>query len=68
MVINNLKADGRRLIKEKGETFVSLGEKLDVPYQNIQKWCDYASVNKRFVELVEMLGYDIEIHYVTRKG
>ena len=68
MVRNNLEIDIKVKCMEEGMTQAQLAEKIGTtsPYVNrIIKKGDTV-INKTFVNMVEALGYDIEIKYVKR--
>lgn len=70
MVRNNLEIDIKVKCMEEGVTQAQLAEKIGTtsPYVNrIIKKGDTV-INKTFVNMVEALGYDIEIKYVKREG
>ncbi|MCD8134152.1 MAG: helix-turn-helix transcriptional regulator [Clostridiales bacterium] len=69
MVRNNLEIDIKVKCMEEGVTQAQLAEKIGTtsPYVNrIIKKGDTV-INKTFVNMVEALGYDIEIKYVKRE-
>ncbi|MCD7746444.1 MAG: helix-turn-helix transcriptional regulator [Lachnospiraceae bacterium] len=69
MVRNNLEIDIKVKCMEEGMTQAQLAEKIGTtsPYVNrIIKKGDTV-INKTFVNMVEALGYDIEIKYVKRE-
>jgi len=66
MVITDMKKEANKLFIEEGVTKVSLAEKMGVPQQYISKYLDHCDIPKKFVEMVEALGYDIEVKYVKR--
>ncbi|MCD8119498.1 MAG: helix-turn-helix transcriptional regulator [Lachnospiraceae bacterium] len=68
MVRNNLEIDIKVKCREEGMTQAQLAERIGTtsPYVNrIIKKGDTV-INKTFVNMVEALGYDIEIKYVKR--
>ncbi|MCD8131464.1 MAG: helix-turn-helix transcriptional regulator [Lachnospiraceae bacterium] len=70
MVRNNLEIDIKVKCMEEGVTQAQLAERIGTtsPYVNrIIKKGDTV-INKTFVNMVEALGYDIEIKYVKRKS
>ena len=69
MVRNNLEIDIKVKCMEEGMTQAQLAKKIGTtsPYVNrIIKKGDTV-INKTFINIVEALGYDIEIKYVKRE-
>lgn len=70
MVRNNIEVDVKVKCIEAGLTQAQVAEKIGTssPYVNrIIKKHD-GIVNKTFVQMLEALGYDIEISYVKRQA
>ena len=70
MIKNNIELDVKVKCKENGITQAQVAEKVGTsgPYVNrIIKKQD-GVVNKTFVQMLEALGYDIELTYVKRDG
>lgn len=68
MIKNNIEVDVKVKCIENGITQAQLAEKIETtsPYVNrIIKKQD-GVVNKTFVQIMEALGYDIELTYVKR--
>lgn len=69
MLKNNIEVDVKVKCIEEGMTQAQLAEKIETtsPYVNrIIKKQD-SVVNKTFVQMLEALGYDIELTYVKRE-
>ena len=70
MIKNNIELDVKLKCIENGITQAQVAEKVGTsgPYVNrIIKKQD-GVVNKTFVQMLEALGYDIELTYVKRDG
>lgn len=70
MIKNNIKLDVKVKCIENGITQAQVAEKVGTsgPYVNrIIKKQD-GVVNKTFVQMLEALGYDIELTYVKKDG
>lgn len=70
MIKNNIELDVKVKCIENGITQAQVAEKVGTsgPYVNrIIKKQD-SVVNKTFVQMLEALGYDIELTYVKRDG
>ena len=70
MIKNNIELDVKVKCIENGITQAQVAEKVGTssPYVNrIIKKQD-GVVNKTFVQMMEALGYDIELTYVKREG
>ena len=70
MIKNNIELDVKVKCIENGITQAQVAEKVGTssPYVNrIIKKQD-GVVNKTFVQMLEALGYDIELTYVKRNG
>ncbi len=68
MVKNNLEIDVKVKCLEAGMTQMQLGEKINSTGQYVNRIIKKKDgiVNKTFVEMMEALGYDIEITYLKR--
>lgn len=66
MVLNDFRKDADHLFIDEGVTKTSIAEAMGVPKQSINAYMEYASINKKYVELIEALGYDIKVEYVKR--
>lgn len=69
MIKNNLEIDVKVKCLEAGMTQMQLGEKINSTGQYVNRIIKKKDgiVNKTFVEMMEALGYDIEITYVKRE-
>lgn len=69
MVKNNIELDVKTKCIEQGKTQVRLAEEIDTTkaYVNRVIKKNDGVVNRTFVQIMEALGYDIEITYVKRK-
>ena len=66
MIINNLPDDLKRLSRLENKPFAQVGEELGLPRGNISRSVNNGSINGRWIDIVESLGYDIKITYVKR--
>lgn len=68
MIKNNLEIDVKIKCLEVGMTQMQLGEKINSTGQYVNRIIKKKDgiVNKTFVEMMEALGYDIEITYLKR--
>ncbi len=68
MIKNNLEIDVKVKCLEVGMTQMQLGEKINSTGQYVNRIIKKKDgiVNKTFVEMMEALGYDIEITYLKR--
>lgn len=69
MIKNNLEIDVKVKCLEAGMTQMQLGEKINSTGQYVNRIIKKKDgiVNKTFVEMMEALGYDIELSYVKRE-
>lgn len=69
MVRNNTELDVKVKCLEVGTTQLSLAEKIGTTGQYVNRIVKKKDglVNKTFVEMMEALGYDIEMTYVKRE-
>ena len=69
MIKNNLEIDVKVKWLEAGMTQMQLGEKINSTGQYVNRIIKKKDgiVNKTFVEMMEALGYDIELSYVKRE-
>lgn len=69
MIKNNLEIDVKVKCLEAGMTQMQLGEKINSTGQYVNRIIKKKDgiVNKTFVEMMEALGYDIELSYVKRQ-
>lgn len=68
MIKNNLEIDVKVKCLEAGMTQMRLGEKINSTGQYVNRIIKKKEgiVNKTFVEMMEALGYDIELTYLKR--
>ena len=68
MVANNIEIDIKAKCVEEQMTQAKLAEKVGTPASYVNKLIkrDEGVVNNTFVKMLEVLGYDIELHYVKR--
>ncbi|EJU27153.1 helix-turn-helix transcriptional regulator [Selenomonas sp. CM52] len=69
MVKNNIEVDVKVKCIEAGKTQVQLAEEIGTTSQYVNQIIKKKDgvVNKTFVQMMEKLGYDIELTYVKRK-
>lgn len=69
MIKNNLEIDVKVKCLEAGMTQMQLGKKINSTGQYVNRIIKKKDgiVNKTFVEMMEALGYDIELTYVKRE-
>lgn len=69
MVKNNIELDVKVKCLEAGMTQQQLGEAIDTTGQYVNRVLKKKEgiVNKTFVQMLEALGYDIELTYVKRE-
>ncbi|RDY21430.1 helix-turn-helix domain-containing protein [Criibacterium bergeronii] len=70
MVKNNIEVDVKIKCLEAGLTQNQLGEAIDSTGQYVNRIIKKKDgiVNKTFVDMLEALGYDIELTYVKRES
>lgn len=70
MLKNNIEVDVKVKCIENEVTQAQLAEKIGTTSQYVNRIIKKQDgvVNKTFVQMVEALGYDIEIVYVKREG
>ena len=70
MVKNNIEVDVKVKCIESGKTQVQIAEEINTTSQYVNRVIKKKGgvVNNTFVQMMEALGYDIEINYVKRKG
>ena len=68
MIKNNILADIKLKCIEEGMTQTQIAEKLGTSAQYVSKTIKKgdAVVNKTFVGILDVLGYDIELHYIKQ--
>lgn len=69
MIKNNLEIDVKVKCLEAGMTQMQIGEKINSTGQYVNRIIKKKDgiVNKTFVEMMEALGYDIELTYLKRE-
>ena len=69
MVKNNIEVDVKVKCIEAGKTQVQLAEEIGTTSKYVNQIIKKKDgvVNKTFVQMMEKLGYDIELTYVKRK-
>lgn len=69
MVKNNIELDAKVKCLEANVTQQQLGEKIGTTGQYVNRVIKKSNgvVNKTFVQMMEALGYDIELTYVKRE-
>ena len=68
MLKNNLEIDAKVKCLEEGVTQAQLAEKIGTSAPNVSRLINKKEgiLNKTFVEMLEALGYDIQLTYVKR--
>ena len=69
MIKNNIEVDVKVKCIEEGKTQAQLGEAVGTTGQYVNRIIKKQDglVNKTFVQMMEALGYDIELTYVQRE-
>ena len=69
MVKNNIELDVKTKCIEQGKTQVQLAKEIDTTKAYVNRVIKKQAgvVNKTFVQMMEALGYDIELIYVKRE-
>lgn len=69
MIKNNIEVDVKVKCIEAGKTQAQLGEAVGTTSQYVNRIIKKQDgvVNKTFVQMLEALGYDIELTYVKRE-
>lgn len=69
MVKNNIELDVKTKCIEQGKTQVHIAEEIETTKAYVNRVIKKKDgvVNKTFVQMMEALGYDIELTYVKRK-
>ena len=67
MVKNNIEIDVKVKCIEKGTTQAALAEQIETTKSYVNRVIKKQNgvVNNTFVQMMEALGYDIELHYVV---
>lgn len=68
MVKNNIEVDVKVKCIEKGKTQAQIAEEISTTSQYVNRIIKKTDgvINKTFVHMLEVLGYDIELVYVKR--
>ena len=69
MVKNNIELDVKTKCIEQGKTEVQIAEEIETTKAYVNRVIKKKDgvVNKTFVQMMEALGYDIELTYVKRE-
>ena len=69
MVKNNIELDVKTKCIEQGKTLVQIAEEIETTKAYVNRVIKKKDgvVNKTFVQMMEALGYDIELTYVKRE-
>ena len=69
MVKNNIELDVKTKCIEQGKTQVQIAEEIETTKAYVNRVIKKKDgvVNKAFVQMMEALGYDIELTYVKRQ-
>lgn len=69
MIKNNIEVDVKVKCIENGMTQAQLAEKIETTDQYVNRIIKKKDgvVNKTFVQMLEALGYDIELTYIKRE-
>lgn len=62
----DLKGAAEELFKREGRTKVSMSEEMGVAQQQIAKYLNHGTLNKRYVDLVHALGYEVKAKFIKR--
>ena len=68
MIKNNIEVDVKVKCIENGKTQAQLAEEIGTTGQYVNRIIKKQDgiVNKTFIQMMEVLGYDIELNYVKR--
>ena len=68
MVKNNIEVDVKVKVIEKGKTQAQIAEEISTTSQYVNRIIKKTDgvINKTFVHMLDILGYDIELVYVKR--
>lgn len=67
MLKNDLKLDCKLICARTGDNWSSLGRKAGRTRQAISQMFDGKIISQIYLEVMESLGYDIQISYVPRE-
>lgn len=70
MVRNNIEVDVKVKCIEEGKTQTQIAEEIKTTSQYVNRIIKKHDgvVNKTFIQMMEALGYDVELIYVKREG
>ncbi len=70
MVRNNIEVDVKVKCIEEGKTQAQIAEEIETTSQYVNRIIKKHDgvVNKTFIQMMEALGYDVELIYVKREG
>lgn len=70
MVKNNIEVDVKVKCIEEGKTQAQIAEEIKTTSQYVNRIIKKQDsvVNKTFIQMMEALGYDVELIYVKREG
>jgi len=70
MVRNNIEVDVKVKCIEEGKTQAQIAEEIETTSQYVNRIIKKQDgvVNKTFIQMMEALGYDVELIYVNREG
>lgn len=70
MVRNNIEVDVKVKCIEEGKTQAQIAEEIETTSQYVNRIIKKLDgvVNKTFIQMMEALGYDVELIYVKREG
>ena len=70
MLLNNIESDAKNLCIEANKTQLKIAEDIGMSSGCISRIVTGREriVNKTFIEMVEDLGYDVQLTYVKRKA
>ena len=66
MVRNDFVIDFKSLLRKEGKNIKDVAEEICVAPSAVSTRASRRVMNKGYVEIVEALGYDIEVRYVKR--
>lgn len=67
MVKNDFNIDLKRLMKQEKMTQAKIGEKIGISGAAVSVRSLNGVMAKGFVEVIDALGYDIEVRYIKRE-
>ena len=66
MVRNDFVIDFKSLLRKEGKNIKDVAEEVGTAPSAVSTRASRSVMNKGYVEIVEALGYDIEVRYVKR--